>query len=238
MAIVPKKGKATEGRAGEAGEAGGTGGSNVRSIRSAGHAGGRRTSQGYDPATGEVYGGGAGVGAGSGAEYDVFALVENGYRSERFYCKTTDRHHHGVKIQVRVPEGLDSQMHAAVAEVAEYKTIHDLVRDAVVHRLEFLQKHYNLGEGARRTLELERMMADGERRAQEAEVMRDAVAQLDARLQALWEQEDWSLMKEELEKGGEMTDWLRDPYKTKGEQVVGRWKAKAKVEIARIRERE
>lgn len=215
--------------------------SNVRSIKSAGHAGGRRSSRGYDPATGEESRGKGykGTTRESDTEFDVFALVdERGYRPDRFYTRSVNADGHGERMQVRVPQGIDSQMHAAVAEVPEYKTIHDLIRDAVIHRLEYLQKDYVLGDGARRTLELARLQADMARRAQETEMMQEAVDDLDDKLGKLWEKEDWAMMAEELDQGGEMCDWLRQPYKAKAEGVVGKWKAKAATQLKKMREME
>ena len=209
---------------------------NVRNIKSGGHAGGRRSSKGYDPSTGEETG--YVPTTDSTTEHDVFALVSSkGYSEERFYCRSTNLNNHGEKLNLRVPLGIDSQMYAAVAQVPDYTTLQDLVRDAVLHRLEYLQKRYSLGEGARRTLELERMRADSERRAQEATVMSESVDDLAEKLQMLWDKEDWGLMAEELEEGGERVDWLRDPYKARATKVLDDWKGRARVKIAEARAR-
>lgn len=203
-------------------------------------AGGRPSGLGYDPATGEevvssTYK--AHATRESSAEYDVFTLVdERGYRADRFYTRSLNADGHGERLNVRLPQGIDSQIHAAVSEVPQYRNIHDFARDAFVHRLEWLQKQYELGDNARRVLELERITADGERRVQETEVMQDAVDKLTARLQMLSDRQDWGLMREELEKGGELTDWLRDPYRKAAREVLGVWKARTKADIAKMLE--
>lgn len=210
--------------------------SNVRNIRSAGHGGGRKDSVTYDPATGREIAakGYKGATRESDAEFDVFALVDDRKYSEaRFYTRSVNADGHGERMQVRVPQGIDSQMHAAVAEVPEYKTIHDLIRDSVIHRLEFLQKRYSLGDGAKRILELERIRADLTRRNQETETMQEAVDDLASTLQGLWDKQDYGLMREVLDTGVEMYDWLRKPYKGKALDVLERWKATARVEIER-----
>lgn len=232
--IVPKKAPA---RAASSADDRG----NVRSIRSAGHGGGRRDSTTYDPATGAeaVAKGYRPASRDSDSEFDVFALVDDrGYREDRFYTRSVDGDGHGRRMQVRVPQGLDSQMYEAVATVPEYKTIHDFIRDAVVHRLEFLQKRYNLGDGARRMLELERIRAGMEHRSQETQVMQEAVDDLEEKLQGLYVKEDWAMMLEEFEKGSELLDWLRDPYKSRAAECMGRWKATTKKQVARMLERE
>ena len=218
-----------------------SGAKNVVPIERGKRQGGRPSGRGYDPQSGDEVLSTSYVDhvtRESSSEVDVFALVnERGYRPERFYTRSINADGHGEKLQVRVPQGLDSQMYAAVAEIAEYRSVQDLVRDAVVHRLEWLQGHYALGEGARRTLELERLQADRERRAQEAETMGNSVADLDEKLQRLWDHEDWGLMAEELEAGGESVDWLRDPYKRNAQEVLDKWKKKARVKIAEARAR-
>ena len=237
MTIVPKKAtpkSASDDRSG--------GGSNVRSIRSAGHGGGRKTSTTYDPATGlesTPKGYKAEATRESDAEFDVFSLVDDRKYSEaRFYTRSVNADGHGERMQVRVPQGIDSQMHAAVAEVPEYKTIHDLIRDSVIHRLEFLQKRYNLGDGARRILELERIRSDLTRHSQETETMQEAVDDLEAALQRLWDKQDYGMMREMLDTGSEMYEWLRDPYKGKALGVLERWKATARVEMEKLQRRD
>lgn len=208
----------------------------VRHIKSAGHGGGRKTSFTYDPATGlesAPKGYKSEATRDSDSEFDVFTLVESHkYREDRFYTRSVNADGHGERMQVRVPQGIDSQMHAAVGEVPEYKTIHDLIRDAVIHRLEFLQKRYNLGDGARRILELERIRSDMSKQNQETETMQEAVDDLNDSLQRLWDKQDYGMMAEVLTTGGEMFEWLRDPYKGKALATLERWKATARVELA------
>lgn len=215
-------------------------GSNVRSIRSAGHAGGRTSSIGYDPRTGEEFGAKgyrAAESRESDTEYDVFAIVDNRrYSEDRFYTRSVNSDGHGERKQIRFPQGIDTQMEKAVAEVPEYNTVHDLVRDAVLHRLEYLQKRYNLGDGARRMLELERIRADMTRHGQETETMQQAVDDLESGLQKLWDKQDYSLMLEMFQEGSDLHEWLRDPYKSRAVAVLERWKATAKQEIEKFRQ--
>lgn len=215
---------------------------NVRSIRAAGHAGGRRSSVSYDPSTGEEVApkGYRGANRDSETEFDVFAVVDDrGYREDRFYTRSVNADGHGERMQVRVPQGIDSQMYEAVARVPEYKTVHDLIRDSIIHRLEFLQKRYDLGDGARRMLELERIRAGMEHRNQEIVVMQSAVDDLEAKLQSLYNMEDWDMMIEEFDKGSELLDWLRDPYRSRAAEIMGKWKATTAKQVARrLAERE
>lgn len=201
---------------------------------------GRPSGLGYDPATGKEYASPTyveDVSKESDTEVDVFTLVDKrGYSEERFYTRSLNTHNHGEKIQLKMPLGIDSQVYAAVSEIAQYRSVQDLFRDALVHRLEFLQKRYSLGDGMRRMLELERVQADREARAQEAEIMQGSVEDLMVKLQGLWDKEDWGLMAVELEEGGESVDWLREPYKSRAQKVLDDWRARARVKIAEAQE--
>lgn len=214
--------------------------SNVRSIRSAGHAGGRKSSTTYDPATGEEVtskGYLAKASHDSDADFDVFKVVDSkGYSEDRFYCRSVNADGHGERMQLRMPQGIDAQLYAAVAAVNEYNTLQDFFRDAALHRLEYIQKRYALGDDARRALELERMRADRERRAQETEVMQENVDDLADKLQRLWDKGDWSMMTEELEKASEVLDWLREPYRGRAAQVVADWRGRSRDKIRQMLE--
>lgn len=212
-----------------------------RPLRPKGHrhpkvGSGRRDSITYDPSTGIETGSPYAKGTrDSITEVDIFAVVDStGYREDRFYTRSVNPDGHGEKFQLRVPQGLDSQMHAAVAEVPEYRTLQDLVRDAIVHRLEFLQKRYSLGDGARRLLELERIRADSDARAQEVEELGAAVEDMDRKLALCYAAEDWQMMAEELDKGSERADWLREPYHSKATKILEQWRGKARVQLAEM----
>ncbi len=180
---------------------------------------------GYNLETGITY----------GEDFNVFAGdAGGGYRPDRYYTEARDQNGHGERLNIRVPLGMDSQIHKAVAEVGQYASIHDFARDAFMHRLEWLRHNHDLGEGVRRMLELARKEADGEARIQEADSMQGAVDKLIVRLQSLWERTDIGLLAEEISEGNDLIDWLREPYRSKAREVLEDWKRKAKAEIAKM----
>lgn len=199
---------------------------NVRSIRSGGHAGGRRSSKGYDPKTAEEHSGESAASRGSEAEFDVFAVDYGnlGYRSDRFYTRSVDKDGHGQKLNLRVPQGIDSQMYAAVQDIPEYRTIHDLIRDAVVHRLEYLQHHYERSAKAQMMLTRERARADRYERTQDSDEQNAMVEDLEATLGIFYARKDWLMMKEELEKANELVEFqMRGEFKKQAQQIIKRW---------------
>lgn len=226
MAIVPK---------GEAAE------NNVRDISSA-PGRGRPSGLGYDPATGKEHRPSGYVTEAtreSTAEYDVFTLVDQkGYRPDRFYTRSLNADGHGERMQIRVPQGIDSQIYTAVATVPQYRSPHDFWRDAAIHRLEWLQKHYDTPDSLRRYIELERMQTDTETALIEVRAMKDSVVQIRTALTEHYEARDWQMLAEEIERSNEKVDWLREPYKSEADAVLEDVKHRAKEQLRALRMRE
>lgn len=194
--------------------------------------GGRPSGLGYDPSTGEVYRGKSKMRG--DAEHDVFALVdERGYRADRFYTNSTDKNGHGEKMSFRLPQGIDSQIHAAVREIPEYASTQAFIRDALLHRLEYIQKHYQLSDNARRFVELERIQADMERMTSEIETMTNAVERMKLGLETAYASRDWGLMKEAMDVGDEMMEWMREPYRGRVEATVREWRARVRDDLTK-----
>lgn len=207
---------------------------------------GKPAGRGYDPATGEEIDPTrdepklpeATDQKGSQAEFDVFALVDSSrYRHDRFYTRSVDRHGHGESLRIRVPQGIDSQILAAVSNIPFYNSPQDFFRDAAVHRLEWLQHHFDLDDSVRRMTELERYNADSERRDQEIAQMQAAVAQLDNHLEVCFQAQDWQMLALGLVEGDELAEWLREPYQTQALQVLAKWRHQGSTQLARLRDR-
>lgn len=66
---------------------------------------------------------------------DAWDTAQSSYSPERFYTRSTNSHDHSVNRQVKLSPGLDAVCHYAVETVPEYRTVQDVIRDALVHRL-------------------------------------------------------------------------------------------------------
>lgn len=212
MDIVPKKSTTQRGQAPEDAK--------VRRITS-GKRGGRQTSIGYDPGDREEH-----YARGSLAEFNVFGLeTGGGYSPERFYTRSVNKDGHGEKMNIRVPQGLDTQMHKAVADHPQYHTMHDFIRDAVVHRLEYLQHHHGISPETEAMLQIERLRADDQREDQIIETMRDAVRDLDESLRFAWESGDVAMFMQKLDRGSLLVDQMRSPWKQQAGEMLKKWRA-------------
>lgn len=68
---------------------------------------------------------------------------DRSYSRRTFYTRSTNRHDHQRNIQTAFPQDIQAAVFATVAAVAEYRSHHDLVRDAVYHRLVELNEWYS-----------------------------------------------------------------------------------------------
>jgi hypothetical protein len=193
---------------------------------------GRPSGLGYDPEASEEYASPTLEQHGADPDTDVFALVgQRGYSEDRFYTKSTNQQNHSKELRVALPQGLDAQVYGVVRDVPEYRSLQDFFRDAIVHRLEYLQKRYRISESGRRLLELERLRADSDRRSADIDTMTEAVSDLGVKLTKAWEAQDYAVLVEELEEGAELLDWLRQPYRGQVERLLDEWKGRARDKI-------
>lgn len=206
---------------------------------------GKPAGRGYDPLTGEEIEPTRDEPAlpehvdrrGSQAEFDVFALVDSSkYRHDRFYTRSVDRHGHRESMRIAMPQGIDSQIYAAVANVPFYNSPQDFFRDAAVHRLEWLQHHFDLDDSVRRMAELERFLADSDRRAQEIAQMQAAVADIETKLEECYRAEDWQMFALELVEGTERAEWLREPYQARALKIIQGWRERGSAQLTKLRE--
>ncbi len=212
--------------------------SNVRDIRGGGRDRGGRpaTGPGYDPQQRREVHGPTFDDPDEG--YDPLRLHDSGhgYRPDRFYTYSVDAKGHGDRMTVRMPQGLDALIHAAVRAVPQYKGTASFFRDAAVHRLEWIQNNYEIDDRARRMLELERMKADTDAAMLEVEELKDSVEQLRLALERHYSSEDWQMFANELIRGDERLDWLREPYRGQTLKVLQDWRMRGAVYLLKLEE--
>lgn len=72
---------------------------------------------------------------------EAWKLDDGEYSVDRFYVQSTDGKGHGDEVRVRVPPYLASQLQAIFESrtFPKYRTVADIVRDAIYHRLRYLE---------------------------------------------------------------------------------------------------
>ena len=66
--------------------------------------------------------------------------ADDGYSKDKFFCGASDKAGHSRFVRVRIPPHMEGAIAEAVGKCAAYKSVCDIARDALVHRL------HDLGE--------------------------------------------------------------------------------------------
>lgn len=98
----------------------------------------------------------------SGTEFDPWVPEHHAeYKPERLYTRSTNKHDHSVKNDVRMPPGIHAMVSEVVDKVPGYRSMADFYRDAVVHRMRWwLERDMELTPILKYRLDMELWLAD------------------------------------------------------------------------------
>lgn len=99
--------------------------------------------------------------------------TNDSYARTNFYTRSTNKHDHQRNIQTAFPQDIHAAVFAMIDRVSEYRNHHDLIRDAVIHRLAELEEWY--GDGEMSPLHREMMLLAEQERVQERNMVWRAV---------------------------------------------------------------
>ena len=102
-----------------------------------------------------------------------------GYGQDKFYVASTNGHDHSEQVRVKVPPGVAAAMGAAIESWPIYSSRNDFVRDAIVHRLHWLNEQSAIPEIREYLLfeTSERLFNDRKLRTQRFQKMLDEAAE-------------------------------------------------------------
>lgn len=139
------------------------------------------------------------------------------YSPDKFYCRSSDTHGHYRHVRVNVPPTMAGMLESMVESggIPEYRTSQDVIRDAIVHRLEYLNKVYMKSEKYERVLAVERRRALVEQLTLQMQEFGHLVESIrrsisEAALAGDWYALQMALDNAEIEAEGPT---MRDPYK-------------------------
>lgn len=90
-----------------------------------------------------AYQGGYGLSDNSDSDWGV---VSSGYKATGIYSKSTDGNGHSELLHLKVPPNINARVAEVCAEIKTYRTTHDFIRDAIVHRLHWYAEQKKLGK--------------------------------------------------------------------------------------------
>lgn len=155
-----------------------------------------------------------------GAPNDPWNLLSSGYALERFYTRSTDGNGHSDLIHIKISPLLHGQVIAVVEDrgLTAYRTQADVVRDALIHRLKYINdNHDSLLNWAELEQEQRQAMLDQAKRQRDA--WKRYLNDLDAQLTEMIE--DGELDEAEwLMDQNEWSDVMTPPYLAKLAKVL------------------
>lgn len=151
------------------------------------------------------------------------------YSPDDFYVRSVNKHDHAETIRLRMPNDVLGQVSQIVQGKVfgeHYRTTSDFLRDAVVHRLWYLQQMIDNDELGR-FLHLEMSVARAERAKREVELALSTVDIWDRTLEAIAREGDCELLEIQLDAVRVVVDGWRDPWRARLQVVVEKYEREA-----------
>ncbi|GIV04083.1 MAG: hypothetical protein KatS3mg015_2913 [Fimbriimonadales bacterium] len=155
---------------------------------------------------------------------DPFAQESHEYSPNKFYTRAVDKQGHKETLHVPVPPAI----YAAVSELIAsrkfpaLRTPQDFVRDAIIHRLHYLSTM--AGGDYDDIVARETFLADVQRLKSEATELEQLLLQTEELLKIAQSTADDQLFDTAIEHAMDRADSIREPYRTRLHQLVGRFR--------------
>lgn len=140
-------------------------------------------------------------------------MANDGYAVEKFYTDSRDNKGHASSVRVQLPPGFANQLAELIASkrIPEYRTISDVFRDAVVHRLTWLKDEFHV-ETLERPINMYTIRCEMEALMQVREDSEAAVRLIEDNLRLAASQDELSST---VERARAAEDVAVEPYKSR-----------------------
>lgn len=156
---------------------------------------------------------------------------EDGYSPDQFFTPASDTKGHSERVRVNLRPDVLPALGALVAsgQFEAYRSTHDVIRDAIYHRLHWLADQagvtYRNGklEGQlRHVVSGAAHVAEVEQAAYEQQIRVDYVAALEAHVDRCWRLRDHQALHRAVDGARARLDdgWLYEPYRSQVETIV------------------
>ena len=164
---------------------------------------------------------------------DGWGVGGHEYSEAEFITRSTDHHGHFRHMRVNVPPEVAARVEAIVATktIPAYRTGQDLIRDAIMHRLHWLEERIEDPELAR-VLANERRRSSYSQAKQEIEELTQLVADAETVLALQAKAKDWWALSASLEEIAEHANEIRQPYAGRMAQLAKSYRVTFAKELA------
>lgn len=150
----------------------------------------------------------------AGDTMDAWKTDGNEYDPSRFYTGSKDRQGHSTVIHVKIPDHFVGRLNEMRDLVKEYRSHADMVRDALIHRVYWLEENLEGLEPSDLTKAI--MLHESlDRRRREIQSMTDLVKSAEDVFSSLKALNDVNGIVEEMEMHRNIAFTVREPYRTR-----------------------
>lgn len=120
---------------------------------------------------------------------DSWSVQSHGYKISNFYTRSTDSRGHKESIHLKVPPEIASTMSQIVQKgsIPQYRTVQDLIRDAIVHRLHYLNEQHLMDQESHRLVHAHILISNQIRMMEDHATYQQHVAELAKQCKRLME---------------------------------------------------
>lgn len=149
------------------------------------------------------------------------------YDPDQFYTRSTNKHDHSFRLELRIPPYVQGLMAEAVDHIPLYRSMADMARDAIVHRLHILGPEW-LTPNSIAQLDLEMRLTRIEQRKVRLDFMAEMLNGHRDVLERAYEAKDAEELSNALADTEDDIEALGEPYKGKLQELAKEYRARLK----------
>lgn len=148
------------------------------------------------------------------------------YSEDKFYTSSTDGQGHSSHIRVNVPPNVAGRVEALVQKgmIPAYKTRQDVMRDALIHRLNYIEDNFDVGEDLSRALQVQRAQSEVQAAKEEMNTNRNYVDSLKDSLHQAHREGNLTILHNLVSNATDQIDNLMEPYRSEVQTIVNQFK--------------
>lgn len=155
-----------------------------------------------------------------------FATQDSGYNEDDFYTRSTDGHGHQRHVRVNFPPSVVGQIAEIIqsGRIGAYKTSQDFIRDAVVHRLHYLNEELLNDPRLKRALTAEVRKSRMQAITAEQNELAGLVEACREAIMTAVRSEDWVAFQEAIDQAEQQGEEVREPYRSQIHGIVNEYR--------------
>lgn len=153
---------------------------------------------------------------------DPWTTAQTGYSKEKIYTRSTDTYGNGETLHIKVSPAVFAAIQEAREKVPQLRTAHDVVRDAIVHRLHEYNDWLDTGVNMQ-PIDIEVRRAEVDALMANMTYWEDTIKQIDATLNKLMSAGDYATASYLIEQNSEVES-MTPPFLAKLGDIIDKYR--------------